>query len=139
MITIITFLAFTGLFIGFWVLKNNLSKSIIEAADERSTFGRMFRSVENNTDTIFVSLCPNATNVQSCPDADKKVIFEGKVPGEFWFELAFLLEKGAKCSGITRRLDTYYFSDRRWGVPDDSCGNRLQTFVDGKWDCGRTW
>jgi len=73
----------------------------------------MFRSVEQNKDLIFVTLCKNATNIQSCPLEDMKTIFNGSVPNGFWFDLAYLLEKGAKCSGIRVKLDVYYFSDKK--------------------------
>ncbi|MDR3548938.1 MAG: hypothetical protein P4M11_11865 [Candidatus Pacebacteria bacterium] len=130
MTAIITLLTFTGLFAAFWIMKNHLESSVLEASDSGTTFGRMFRTVENNTQEIYITICRNASNIQSCSEADKKTLFEGKVPEQFWFDLAYLLERDEKCSGFTKRLNVFYFYDRRWGTPEDSCGNRLDAFVD---------
>ena len=109
-------MVFLGLFVGFWVLKGKLSDAIKDAADKKSTFGRMFASVENyeanHPGEIFTKICKDKVNIQGCSEDEQKIIFDNNVPNRFWFDLAYFLERGVKCSGISKKLDIYYFSDR---------------------------
>jgi len=113
-ISILTFVVSLTLFIGFWVLEKQMINAITDVTNKKTTFGRMYHCIEEKKDQIFVTLCQNSTNIQTCPIADQKTIFNNNVPNRFWFDLAFFLESGARCSGITMKLDSYYFTDRTY-------------------------
>lgn len=138
--SIFAFLIATGLFIGSWVLKNEIKSAVEKISEVDSPFTNMYKGIEENADKIFVSLCEGKQNIQSCPSKDLDTIFAGNVPDTYWFDLAYWMERSVKCSGLVNKLDIYYFTNWQYefviyqfrsSLPEESCGKRVQRFIDG--------
>ena len=113
-------------------LKGYIKDVLTEADKTDNPYSKMYKMVKKYENQIFSNLCTGLDNIQSCSVNDKLTIFEGDIPNGIWFDVAFLFEKGVRCSGISEKLDLYYFTTWKKELPQNSCADKIHEFLESK-------